>query len=156
MHVGLAGMVEQSDYSIMALLMETQHLGGIHSGCAVSGVIWITLRTVHVYVNHAVYPNALLAWAVISNLALFITMVSGFPWVRNTHHKSVCPSGLFFFLADMYAVCSSGGIVSWAGVLSSRPVCILSVPAYRTQPTITQGYLFSWAICTMKQRELGT
>ncbi|KZT65437.1 hypothetical protein DAEQUDRAFT_523040 [Daedalea quercina L-15889] len=91
-----------------------QHLGGIHSGCAVSGVIWITLRTVHVYVNHAVYPNALLAWAVIANLALFITMVSGFPWVRNTHHNvferwhrfmgwsSLFASWIFVLVGDLY------------------------------------------------------
>ncbi|EPT05897.1 hypothetical protein FOMPIDRAFT_1110294 [Fomitopsis schrenkii] len=64
-----------------------QHLGGIHTGCAVSGVIWLTLRTVHVFVNHAIYPGALLAWAVIANLTLFITMVSGFPWLRNSHHN---------------------------------------------------------------------
>lgn len=68
-------------------LTAAQHLGGIHTGCAVSGVIWLTLRTVHVFVNHAIYPGALLAWAVIANLTLFITMVSGFPWLRNSHHK---------------------------------------------------------------------
>lgn len=68
-------------------LTAAQHLGGIHTGCAVSGVIWLTLRTVHVFVNHDVYPGVLLAWAVIANLTLFITMVSGFPWLRNSHHK---------------------------------------------------------------------
>lgn len=68
-------------------LTAAQHLGGIHTGCAVSGVIWLTLRTVHVFVNHDVYPGALLAWAVIANLTLFITMTSGFPWLRNSHHK---------------------------------------------------------------------
>ena len=68
-------------------LTAAQHLGGIHTGCAVSGVIWLTLRTVHVFVNHDIYPGALLAWAVIANLTLFITMTSGFPWLRNSHHK---------------------------------------------------------------------
>ncbi|TFY58161.1 hypothetical protein EVJ58_g6589 [Rhodofomes roseus] len=91
-----------------------QHLGGIHSGCAVSGVIWLTLRTVHVYVDHAIYPNALLAWAVIANLSLFITMVAGFPWVRNSHHNvferwhrfmgwtGLFSSWIFVLLGDLY------------------------------------------------------
>ena len=71
----------------VAQLTAAQHLGGIHTGCAVSGVIWLTLRTVHVFVNHDIYPGALLAWAVIANLTLFITMTSGFPRLRNSHHK---------------------------------------------------------------------
>ena len=28
---------------------------------------------------------------VITNLAVSISILSAFPWVRNTHHKYVCP-----------------------------------------------------------------
>jgi hypothetical protein len=64
-----------------------QHLGGIHSGCALSGVLWLVFKVVsnfrHLDVNH----DAILIMGVLTNTAVIISALSAFPWVRNTHHN---------------------------------------------------------------------
>lgn len=64
-----------------------QHLGGIHSGCALSGVLWLLFKVVnnfrHLDVNH----DAVLIMGVLTNVAVMISALSAFPWVRNTHHN---------------------------------------------------------------------
>ncbi|KAF8061509.1 hypothetical protein FPV67DRAFT_1703970 [Lyophyllum atratum] len=64
-----------------------QHLGGIHSGCALSGVIWLLFKVVnnfrHLDVNH----DSVLILGVVTNLAVIVSALSAFPWVRNTHHN---------------------------------------------------------------------
>ncbi|KAH9946290.1 uncharacterized protein BXZ73DRAFT_95794 [Epithele typhae] len=64
-----------------------QHLGGIHTGCAVSGIVWLTFKVVKTYINHVNENNAILALGVLTNVAVIITAVAAFPWVRNTHHN---------------------------------------------------------------------
>ncbi|KAJ7846257.1 hypothetical protein B0H14DRAFT_3086316 [Mycena olivaceomarginata] len=53
-----------------------QHLGGIHSGCAISGAIWLVFRIVLIIVNYLV-----------TSVAVFISIASAIPWVRNSHHN---------------------------------------------------------------------
>lgn len=64
-----------------------QHLGGIHSGCATSGIIWILLKVVRNFVAHNSQHDAILAFGVVTNVALVITAMAAFPWIRNNHHK---------------------------------------------------------------------
>ncbi|KAG2061468.1 hypothetical protein BDR06DRAFT_261837 [Suillus hirtellus] len=66
-----------------------QHLGGIHSGCAISGVAWIVLMVVHQFKQKYLFNDSILAFGIITTIVLFITICAGLPWVRNTHHKSV-------------------------------------------------------------------
>lgn len=69
-----------------------QHLGGIHSGCASSGFAWLIFRVVLIFIDHKDNHDAVLIMGVITNLAVAISIASAFPWVRNTHHKYVCPA----------------------------------------------------------------
>lgn len=64
-----------------------QHLGGIHSGCALSGVLWLVLKVVDTFRHRDVSHDAILATGVATNLAVAVSALSAFPWVRNTHHK---------------------------------------------------------------------
>ncbi|EMD38610.1 hypothetical protein CERSUDRAFT_153590 [Gelatoporia subvermispora B] len=64
-----------------------QHLGGIHSGCNVSGIIWLTLKVVNTYRNHSHEHSAILSVGLLTNVAVIVTAVAAFPWVRNTHHN---------------------------------------------------------------------
>ncbi|KAH9901176.1 hypothetical protein C8Q73DRAFT_233673 [Cubamyces lactineus] len=64
-----------------------QHLGGIHTGCAVSGIIWLTLKVVNTWRNHINENNAILIVGIFTNVAVIVTAVAAFPWVRNTHHN---------------------------------------------------------------------
>ena len=68
-----------------------QHLGGIHSGCATSGFVWLIFRVTLIFIDHKDNHDAVLIMGVITNLAVSISILSAFPWVRNTHHKYVCP-----------------------------------------------------------------
>ncbi|KAH9941099.1 uncharacterized protein BXZ73DRAFT_88295 [Epithele typhae] len=64
-----------------------QHLGGIHSGCAVSGFVWLIFRMTLIFIDHQNNHDAVLIMGIITNLAVTISIVSAFPWVRNTHHN---------------------------------------------------------------------
>ena len=64
-----------------------KHLGGIHSGCALSGLGWLTLKVVETFRQHDVQHDSVLIAGVFTNLAVAISALSAFPWVRNTHHK---------------------------------------------------------------------
>ncbi|KAN0077348.1 hypothetical protein V8E55_011203 [Tylopilus felleus] len=64
-----------------------QHLGGIHSSCAISGIAWLILMIVDQFKVKHIYNDSVLAFGVISTIVLLITMIAGFPWVRNTHHN---------------------------------------------------------------------
>ena len=39
------------------------------------------------YENHLNENNAILALGLLTNVAVIVTAVAAFPWVRNTHHK---------------------------------------------------------------------
>ncbi|KAJ3773855.1 hypothetical protein FB446DRAFT_834926 [Lentinula raphanica] len=64
-----------------------QHLGGIHSGCALSGVLWLLLKVVNAFRSHQLQHDAVLVMGVVTNFAVMISALSAFPWVRNTHHN---------------------------------------------------------------------
>ncbi|KAG2015605.1 nonribosomal peptide synthetase 12 [Coprinopsis cinerea AmutBmut pab1-1] len=64
-----------------------QHLGGIHSGCATSGCIWLLYRVVTILINHRINHSSVLVMGVITNIIVMISIASAFPWVRNTHHN---------------------------------------------------------------------
>lgn len=66
-----------------------QHLGGIHSGCATSGFAWLIFRVTLIFIDHKDNHDAVLIMGVITNLAVAVSILSAFPWVRNTHHKYV-------------------------------------------------------------------
>ncbi|KAI9508486.1 hypothetical protein F5148DRAFT_1275717 [Russula earlei] len=64
-----------------------QHLGGIHSGCALSGTCWLILKIVNNFRHHSVNHDSILIIGTITNIALIISALSAIPWVRNTHHN---------------------------------------------------------------------
>ena len=66
-----------------------QHLGGIHSGCATSGLVWLIFKVVLIFIHHRDNHDAVLVMGVLTNLAVVVSILSAFPWVRNTHHKWV-------------------------------------------------------------------
>ncbi|EGO26239.1 hypothetical protein SERLADRAFT_367830 [Serpula lacrymans var. lacrymans S7.9] len=62
-----------------------QHIGGIHSGCATSGCIWLTYRVVILFIEGS--NDAVLATGITTDVAVAISIASAFPWVRNNHHN---------------------------------------------------------------------
>ncbi|KAF9049905.1 hypothetical protein BJ165DRAFT_961560 [Panaeolus papilionaceus] len=64
-----------------------QHLGGIHSGCATSGFLWLIFRVVTILIDHKNNHDSVLVAGVITNVIVGISIASAFPWVRNTHHN---------------------------------------------------------------------
>ncbi|KAJ7350454.1 hypothetical protein DFH08DRAFT_110779 [Mycena albidolilacea] len=64
-----------------------QHLGGIHSGCATSGAAWLVFRIVLVISDYRHFPASIITAGVITSVAIFISIASALPWVREAHHN---------------------------------------------------------------------
>ncbi|KAF8586296.1 hypothetical protein K439DRAFT_1646325 [Ramaria rubella] len=64
-----------------------QHLGGIHSGCATSAFLWLVFKVTDIFIDHADNHEATLVMGVITNLLIFVSVLSAFPWLRNNFHN---------------------------------------------------------------------
>ncbi|KAH8886134.1 hypothetical protein GQ53DRAFT_796966 [Thozetella sp. PMI_491] len=64
-----------------------QHVGGIHSGCALSGAGWLVFKIVDIIRHQAIQHGAVIVTGVITNVLVIISVLSAFPWVRNNHHN---------------------------------------------------------------------
>ncbi|KAF8161265.1 hypothetical protein B0H34DRAFT_654134 [Crassisporium funariophilum] len=64
-----------------------QHIGGIHSGCATSGFLWLIFKVASILIDHKNNHDSILVMGVITNVIVGISIASAFPWVRNTHHN---------------------------------------------------------------------
>ncbi|EKM53357.1 uncharacterized protein PHACADRAFT_259674 [Phanerochaete carnosa HHB-10118-sp] len=66
-----------------------QHIGGIHSGCAVSAVAWLFFLVIREfqkrYAKHT--PSVVLAWGIITLVFVNVTMWAAMPWIRAHHHN---------------------------------------------------------------------
>ncbi|KAF2636249.1 hypothetical protein P280DRAFT_460074 [Massarina eburnea CBS 473.64] len=64
-----------------------QHVGGIHSGCALSGAAWLVFKIVDIIRHRSVQHRAVIVSGIITNVFIIISVLSAFPWVRNTYHN---------------------------------------------------------------------
>ncbi|KFZ15785.1 hypothetical protein V502_05418 [Pseudogymnoascus sp. VKM F-4520 (FW-2644)] len=71
----------------LAVTSILQHVGGIHSGCALSGAGWLIFKIVEIIRLRAVQHKAVIVTGVITNTLVIISVLSAFPWVRNYHHN---------------------------------------------------------------------
>ncbi|KAI0282819.1 hypothetical protein BGY98DRAFT_953714 [Russula aff. rugulosa BPL654] len=59
----------------LACTSTLQHLGGIHSGCAVSSLGWLIYHMVLIFEHHKDNPDVILIFGI------------ALPWIRNRHHN---------------------------------------------------------------------
>ncbi|PSS36813.1 hypothetical protein PHLCEN_2v1357 [Hermanssonia centrifuga] len=66
-----------------------QHIGGIHSGCAASGIAWFIFAVVRTFQHHVAKhtPKVVLAWGIVTVVVTVVTMVAAMPWIRAHHHN---------------------------------------------------------------------
>lgn len=64
-----------------------QHLGGIHSGCALSGIAWLMFKVVNNFKKIDITHPAVLTLGLVTLVAIILSSMAAIPWVRNTHHK---------------------------------------------------------------------
>jgi hypothetical protein len=67
-------------YTVTSIL---QHVGGIHSGCALSGAAWLVYKIVDIIKYRAVQHPSVIATGIITNVAVIISVLSAFPWIRK-------------------------------------------------------------------------
>ncbi|KAL2144176.1 hypothetical protein VTI28DRAFT_9467 [Corynascus sepedonium] len=72
----------------LAVTSILQHVGGIHSGCALSGAAWLVYKIVDIVKHRAVQHSSVIATGIITNVAVFISVMSAFPWIRNNYHNT--------------------------------------------------------------------
>lgn len=63
------------------------NLGGLHSGCASAGLMWSCYATSSCF-RTGNLPNAVLAFAILTPIALGISILAAFPYVRHNHHNA--------------------------------------------------------------------
>jgi hypothetical protein len=94
-----------------------QHLGGIHSGCATSGFLWLFFKVIVILKEHKENLNSTLVMGVLTFIVVGVTILSAFPWVRNTHHKYAAIHRRFVkFLTDFSPVFLKDITDLWDGV----------------------------------------
>jgi hypothetical protein len=97
-----------------------QHLGGIHSGCALSTIIWLIYQVVDMFRHMNVQHDAILVTGVVTIVADILSALAAIPWVRNTHHKSVDFSHTSGQPDDPFSVFERNHrFIGWFGLLSS-------------------------------------
>ncbi|KAG5639607.1 hypothetical protein H0H81_010809 [Sphagnurus paluster] len=64
-----------------------QHLGGIHSGCALSGVLWLLFKVIYNFLHADITHDSVLILGFLTNFLVTISALSAIPWVRNSHHN---------------------------------------------------------------------
>lgn len=69
-----------------------QHLGGIHSGCATSGFLWLFFRVVVILKEPKDNLISTLVIGILTVIVVGVSIASAFPWIRNTYHKSAAAS----------------------------------------------------------------
>ena len=93
-----------------------QHLGGIHSGCAISGFAWLVFHLALKFSHRKSNEAAVLYVGVVTCVALAICIASAFPWIRNTHHKYAFRLQQFEYpKSTTFTVCLSDTIASLGG-----------------------------------------
>ncbi|KAJ7072637.1 hypothetical protein C8F01DRAFT_1243674 [Mycena amicta] len=107
-----------------------QHLGGIHSGCAISGVAWLVFRIALLAIDFQQYHPSILATGVVTAFALTVSIASALPWVREAHHN----------IFEGYH-----RLVGWIGLVSSTQCLYLT---RRALNFFQLGFLSFWAIHT--------
>lgn len=63
------------------------NLGGIHAGCSTAGLMWTIYAVVISFRSH-VYPKEILAFAILTPIALAISIAVAMPYVRHNHHDT--------------------------------------------------------------------
>ncbi|KAH7303441.1 hypothetical protein B0I35DRAFT_472285 [Stachybotrys elegans] len=72
----------------LAATSALQHVGGIHSGCALSGCCWLVYNIVDIIRHRAVQHDSVIATGIITSCFVIISVLSAFPWVRNNYHNT--------------------------------------------------------------------
>ncbi|CCG84828.1 protein of unknown function [Taphrina deformans PYCC 5710] len=62
------------------------NLGGVHSGCATAGLLWTCYAAYMAFRSH-IYPRAILSFAILTPIALSISIAVALPYVRHAHHN---------------------------------------------------------------------
>ncbi|KIJ65906.1 hypothetical protein HYDPIDRAFT_109991 [Hydnomerulius pinastri MD-312] len=112
-----------------------QHIGGIHSGCATSGFLWLIYRVTSIFINHRGTHDAVLVTGVTTNLAVAVSIASAFPWVRNNHHNvferhhrfigwlGLISTWIFVILGDSYDLDTHSWNMDASSILRQQDFC---------------------------------
>ncbi|KAJ1305452.1 hypothetical protein OPQ81_000462 [Rhizoctonia solani] len=71
----------------LAITSILQHIGGIHSGCATSGLAWLLYKVIELCRHTTTNQKSVIAMGIVTSVAVTISVISAFPWIRNQHHN---------------------------------------------------------------------
>lgn len=120
-----------------AITMFLLHLGGLHSGFAVSGSLWLVTATIEFFRKGStlIHPS-ILAFSVFGCVVVGAVCVSAHPAIRNSHHNvfenthrlagwtGVAIIWILVCLADSWSAAQNRFVASW---LAKKPDIYLAI-----------------------------
>ncbi|OBT48848.1 hypothetical protein VE00_00664 [Pseudogymnoascus sp. WSF 3629] len=121
--ISIYGLRSWAPLSIkIAVTSILQHVGGIHSGCALSGAGWLIFKIVDIIRRRSVYHRSVIITGIITNVLVIISVLSAFPWVRNYHHNT---TWFFVVLGNTYNITLGEWRVDTYSLLHAQELCVL-------------------------------
>ncbi|KFY27483.1 hypothetical protein V493_03467 [Pseudogymnoascus sp. VKM F-4281 (FW-2241)] len=114
-----------------------QHVGGIHSGCALSGAGWLIYKIVDIIRHRSIQHRSVIVTGIITNIFVLISILSAFPWVRNYHHNvfekhhrfigwlGIMATWFFVVLGNTYDIKLGQWRVDGNSLLRAQELCVL-------------------------------
>ncbi|KFY78566.1 hypothetical protein V499_02310 [Pseudogymnoascus sp. VKM F-103] len=113
-----------------------QHVGGIHSGCALSGAGWLIFKIVDIIRHRSLYHRSVIITGIITNVLVIISVLSAFPWVRKlatiiTYLRSTTAlsdgwtTWFFVVLGNTYDITLGQWRVDTYSLLHAQELCVL-------------------------------
>ncbi|KFY28801.1 hypothetical protein V491_00285 [Pseudogymnoascus sp. VKM F-3775] len=114
-----------------------QHVGGIHSGCALSGAGWLIFKIVDILRHRSVQHKSVIVTGIITNVLVLISVLSAFPWVRNYHHNvfekhhrfigwlGIMTTWFFVVLGNSYDITHGQWRLDGNSLLHAQELCVL-------------------------------
>ncbi|KAF4344542.1 non-ribosomal peptide synthetase [Fusarium beomiforme] len=70
----------------LAVASFLQHVGGVHSGCAISGTAWLVYFVIQIFPHQKHHLDVLIS-GIVTCVFIIISVLSAVPWVRNNYHN---------------------------------------------------------------------
>lgn len=118
-----------------------QHVGGIHSGCALSGSAWLVYKVIDIFSKASLQHITVLITGVTTCVFVLVSALSAVPWVRNTHHNVFERNHRFIgWLGIAVSFLLPSSLIPCANIIiNSPPGCLSFWETFTTSHTASGG-----------------
>ncbi|KFY47877.1 hypothetical protein V495_01764 [Pseudogymnoascus sp. VKM F-4514 (FW-929)] len=99
----------------VAVTSMLQHIGGIHSGCALSGAGWLVFKIVSIIQLRSIQSTAVIATGIVTTVFVLTSVLSAFPWA----------TWVFVILGNIHDIGRGQWRTDANSLLSLQELCVL-------------------------------